>query len=338
MEVPIALNTNWGMLGHEWAVNLLRRQIADGRLGHAYLFTGPLGVGRRSLALRLAQAVNCTQPPAPGELCGECRACRGFGRGQHPDLLLVERQEGDREIKIDALRGLTRSLSRTPLEARFQVALILNFHHASEEAANALLKTLEEPNPSVILCLTALDADSIPATVVSRCEVLRLRPLPPAELAPALQTSLGVDAGQASLLASVSQGLPGLAIRMQQTPSLLESRSAWLDGLQRLLPANRVQRFAFADKASKDRPELRNMLLVWLSYWRDVLVSASGASIPLANTDRAAEISSLGQKIGFADAANALQAIERAITQLETNVNARLALEVLLLELPSLPS
>lgn len=338
MEAPIALNTNWGMLGHEWAVNLLRRQIADGRLGHAYLFTGPLGVGRRSLALHLAQAVNCTQPPAPGELCGECRACRGFGRSQHPDLLLVERQEGDREIKIDALRALTRSLSRTPLEARYQVALILNFHHASEEAANALLKTLEEPNPSVLLCLTALDADSIPATVVSRCEVLRLRPLAPETLAPALQSSLGIDAAQAHLLASVSQGLPGLAIRMRQEPALLESRGQWLDALHDLLSANRVKRFAFADKASKDRQQLKNMLLVWLSFWRDVLVSASGAGVALANVDKAAEIGSLGQKIGFPEAAAGLQAVERAVTQLETNVNARLALEVLLLELPWLPS
>lgn len=338
MEAPISLNTNWGLLGHEWAVNLLRRQIADERLRHAYLFTGPLGVGRRSLALRLAQAVNCSQPPAPGAICGECRACRGFGRGQHPDLLLVERQEGDREIKIDALRALTRALSRTPLEARYQIALVLNFHHASEEAANALLKTLEEPNPSVILCLTALDADSIPATVVSRCEVLRLRPLPQAELAPALQTHLGVDAAQASLLASVSQGLPGLALRLQYDTTLLENRAQWLSALQGLLAGSRVQRFAFAEKASKDRKELKNMLLVWLSYWRDVLVSASGATVPLANTDRAAEIGAVAQDIGFSQAADALQAVERTLTQLETNVNARLALEVLLLELPLLAS
>lgn len=338
MEAPIALSTNWGMLGHEWAVGLLRRQIADNRLGHAYLFTGPIGVGRRSLALRLAAAANCSQPPAPGEICGECRACRGFGRGQHPDLLLVERHEGDREIKIDALRALTRSLSLTPLEARYQIALVLNFHHASEEAANALLKTLEEPNPSVILCLTALDADSIPATVVSRCEVLRLRPLPAAELAPALQTRLGVQAEQARLLASVSQGRPGLAMRLHQAPGLLESRAQWLDSLQGLLPANKVQRFAFAEKASKDRAQLKDLLLVWLSYWRDVLMSASGASVEVANIDRAAEIRSVGQQIGFSRAAGALQAVERTLAQLETNVNTRLALEVLLLEFPSLPS
>lgn len=334
MEAPIDLNANWGLLGHEWAVGLLRQQVAERRHRHAYLFTGPLGVGRRSLALRLTQALNCTQPPAPGLFCGECRACRGFGRAQHADLLLVERQEGDREIKIDALRALTRSLSRTPLEARYQVALILNFHHASEEAANALLKTLEEPNPSVVLCLTALDADSIPATVVSRCELVRLRPLPVAELAPALQARLGLDADRAQLLASVSQGLPGLAMRMHADATLLENRAHWLQAARELLGANRVERFAFAEKASKDRQTLRELLLVWLSYWRDVVVAASGGDVPLSNSDHANDIATIAQMIGFEQAAAMLQAVERSLRQLETNVNTRLALEVLLLEMP----
>ena len=86
------MSANWNLIGHEWAVQLLRGQIAAGRLRHAYLITGPDGVGRRTLALRLAQALNCSHPPAPGEFCGECRACLNFARGQHPDLLIVDYQ------------------------------------------------------------------------------------------------------------------------------------------------------------------------------------------------------------------------------------------------------
>ena len=328
------MSADWNVIGHEWAVALLRKQIAAGRLRHAYLFIGPPGVGRRTLALRFCQAINCTDTLTPGDFCGECRACRGFARGQHADLLVLERREGDREIKIDALRALTRSLSHTPLEARYQVALILNAHQASEEAANALLKTLEEPNPSVILCLTARDADSRPATVVSRCELLRLRPLSPDELAPALESKLGIPSAQAGLLAVISQGLPGLAQRLHADSALLEKRSQWLEASERLLGASRVERFAYADKASKDRQALKEQLLVWLSFWRDVLLASSGSAAPHANADREELVQSVSRQVQTAGAHKALKAVERTLEQLDTNVNARLAMEVLLLDLP----
>lgn len=330
------MSSHWDLLGHNWAVDLLKKQIAGGRLRHAYLFTGPRGVGRRTLALRLAQALNCTEPPAPGEFCGECRACRSFARAQHPDLLVVERQEGDREIKVGALRELSRSLSRTPLEARYQIALLLNFDEASEEAANALLKTLEEPSPSVVLCLTALDADSLPETVVSRCELIRLRPLAIDQLTAGLQQRASIPNEQAKLLASVSLGLPGLALRHAADPSILEKRSAWLDAGAELLSASRVKRFAYAEKASKDRETLRNQLLVWLSFWRDVLLRSSRSAAALTNPDRADLIQRLAGQLPLEAAHKALAAVERTLALLETNVNARLAFEVLLLDLPSL--
>ncbi len=329
------MSANWDLLGHEWAVQLLKGQIAGGRLRHAYLFTGPDGVGRRTLALRLAQALNCTNPPAPGEFCGECRACRGFAAAQHADLLPLERLEGDREIKVDAVRELSRSLSRTPLEARVQVALLLNFQEASEEAANALLKTLEEPNPSVLLCLSAPDADSLPATIVSRCELLRLRPLSNEQLAKALQVRLKLASDQAILLAGLSDGLPGKALRLHEDAAALEQRATWLDSGEQLLSASRVQRFAFAEKTSKDREALRAQLLVWLSFWRDVVLLAARSSAALSNPDRAQQVSALAEKLPLLAAQGALTAIERTLAQLNTNVNARLAMEVLLLELPS---
>ncbi len=327
---------NWDLLGHEWAVQLLKGQIAGGRLRHAYLFTGPDGVGRRTLALRLAQALNCTNAPTLGEFCGACRACRGFAAMQHADLLLLERQEGDREIKVSALRELGRSLSRTPLEARVQVALLLNFQEASEEAANALLKTLEEPNPSVLLCLTAPDADSLPATIVSRCELLRLRPLSNEQLAGALQARLKLEPAKAKLLAGLSDGLPGKALRLHEDAAALEQRGTWLDAGEQLLSADRVQRFAFAEKASKDREALRAQLLVWLSFWRDVVLRAARSSAALSNPDRTEQVSALATQLPLSAAQGALIAIERTLTQLDTNVNARLAMEVLLLELPRL--
>ncbi len=327
---------NWNLLGHEWAVQLLKGQIVAGRLRHAYLFTGPDGVGRRTLALRLAQALNCTNPPAPGEFCGECRACRGFAATQHADLLIVERQLGDREIKVGAVRELSRTLSRTPLEARVQVALLLHFEEASEEAANALLKTLEEPNPSVLLCLIAPDLDRLPATIVSRCELIRLRPMSAQRLATDLHDHFGLELDKANLLASLSSGLPGKALRLHEDTIALEQRAEWLDAGERLLFADRVQQFTFAEKASKDRDVLRAQLLVWLSFWRDVVLRAARCSVPLSNPDRAEKIGNLAVKLPFPAAKGAMASIEATLEQLNTNVNTRLAIEALLLELPSL--
>ncbi|MEX1248950.1 MAG: hypothetical protein WEA61_10765 [Anaerolineales bacterium] len=328
------MRVNWNLLGHDWAVELLSGQIAAKRLRHAYLFTGPAGVGRRTLALRLAQALNCTAPPSPGEFCGVCRPCKGFARMQHPDLLLLERQEGDREIKVGVVRELSRQLSRTPLEARYQIALLLDFHQASEEAANALLKTLEEPNPSVLICITAPDIDSLPETIVSRCEVMRLRSMPLRQLANDLVRILGIEQAHADALAALSAGLPGLAIRLHENPAEQDQRAQWLESCEQLLAADRVQRFAFAERASKDREGLRSLLLVWLSFWREVLLRAGRSSAASSNPLRKDRLDALAERLGMQAARQCVTALENTLDQLNTNVNARLALEVLLLEFP----
>jgi DNA polymerase-3 subunit delta' len=329
-------DNNWNLIGHQWAVDLLQAQMAGGKLRHAYLITGPQGSGRRTLATRLAQALNCQDPPEPGAYCGECRACRGFAKMAHPDLHLVELQEGDREIKVDAVRELSRGLALTPYEARYQVALLLDFEQASESAVNALLKTLEEPPGSVVLLLTAESAESLPATIASRCELLRLRPVPVDELAAGLTVQHGIPAEQAQLLASVSGGRPGYALRLQADPEALAQRAEWLDAASEMLAADRVARFAFAQEASQDRDALQGLLQVWLSFWRDVLLRVGRQDAQLANRDRDAQLTELAGVVDLAGAAATVTGIERTLGLLaNTNVNARLALESLLLELPS---
>ena len=330
-------NTNWNLLGHQWAVDLLRAQIAGGKLRHAYLLTGPRGLGRRTLTTRLAQAVNCESAPTAGEFCGECRACRGFERMAHPDLHLLELQEGDREIKVDAVRELSRMLALTPYEAPYQVALLREFEAASESAANALLKTLEEPSPNVLLLITAASAEALPATIASRCELLRLRPVPLDELAQGLSQRWGIEGEQARLLASLSGGRPGYALRLHQDPEALEQRGEWLETAHELVGAGRVRRFAVAEAISKDREQVQQVLQVWLSFWRDILLASAHSGLPLANIDRQQQVDALSTRLDAARAGSAVAAIERTLGLLaDTNVNARLAVESLLLELPQL--
>lgn len=335
MSSPIALNTdNWNLLGHEWAVDMLKQHITRESIRHAYLFCGPPGLGRRTLALRLAQALNCTQPPAPGQPCGVCRDCRQIEAMQHPDLTVVQAETEGGTLKVDQVREVRRSLVLKPYQSKYRVALFLRFQEASEGAANALLKTLEEAPSHAILILTADNPEQLLPTITSRCEVLRLRPLPLETIEAHLQ-SHGAAAEQAHLIAHVSGGRPGYALRLLDDPSALEFRAERLADLEQLLSSTRVQKFNYAEKMAKDKDSMRQTLLVWLSFWRDVLLRVSGAATPISNIDKDESIASLAGHLSLGQAHSVVRNMEAGLERLERNVNVRLLAEVLLLDLPS---
>ena len=322
------------MLGHEWAADLLREHVAQGSFRHAYLFTGPQGIGRRTLALRLAQALNCPQPLAPGVPCRTCHTCTRLERMEHPDLAVLQSEQVGGTLKVEQVRDLQHSLSLSPYEARYRVALLLRFEEAHISAANALLKTLEEPPPQVVLILTAQNAESLLPTIVSRCEVLRLRPLQAETVSQGLQERWGLSSEQSRLLAHLSGGRPGYALYLAQDKARLDQRKHWLEDHQKLLTASRVDRFAFSESHAKDKEQLRQILMVWLSLWRDVLLRASGSSAPLTNLDREDEIEALAAGLGLPVASNMVSAVQRTLDLIDRNVNARLAMDVLTLDLP----
>lgn len=326
---------NWGILGHDWAIQLLHEHLAQGRLKHAYLFTGPPGVGRRTLALRLGQAINCLQPPEPGTPCLTCRTCQQFESMKHPDLLITQAEQVGGVLKVDQIRELQHRLALAPYEARYKIALLLRFEEAHPSASNALLKTLEEPPGRVILLLTAQSTESVLPTITSRCEVIHLRPLPYPQVEAGLQAGWDIPAEKAQLLGHISGGRPGYALRLSRNNDLLEQRQTWLDELQQLLSSNRVERFAYAESITKDKNlVLADLLQTWLSYWRDILLLTTGAEVPLANVDRQGEIEQLADRLTMKTSAEVIQAAERTLQLLDKNVNPRLAMEVFLLDLP----
>ena len=325
--------SNWNLLGHEWAVDMLRQHVAQDAIRHAYLFVGAPGVGRRTLALRLAQALNCTQTVQAGIPCGTCRDCKQIEAMQHPDLTVIQADAEGGILKVDQVREARRSLTLKPYQSKYRVALFLRFQEANDNAANALLKTLEEAPSYAVLILTAGQAEGLLPTIPSRCEVLRLRPLP-LEVVESFLKQHGADDQQSRLISHVSGGRPGYALRLLQNPSALTSREEKLNDLQSLLSATRVDRFAYAEKLAKDKDGMRSTLLLWLSFWRDILLCTGGASTPPANIDRVQKIESLAGRLQLSEARRVTSALEKSLVQLEANVNARLLAEVLLLDWP----
>lgn len=337
---------NWQIHEQDWAVNLLRSHAArnaedgGGKLRHAYLFTGPEGVGRRTLAIRFAQALNCPSPPEQGGFCGVCRDCRQIQSLVQPDLSLLLPEAGHKDILIDQVRGLQHTLALSPYAAAYRIALLPDFQRATTQAANALLKTLEEPPDKVILLLTANAPEGLLPTIVSRCEVIRLRPASISSTQAYLQTEKGVLAEKARLMAHISGGRVGAAIRMAEDPTTLSRRREHLDAMLGLLPARHHERFKLAANLVKPwdqaRQNLGEVLPIWLSFWRDVFMMSAGGSLPLVNVDLAAQIDQAASQVSAERARALVVAHEQALRQLDAYANVQLLAETLLLQWPLL--
>jgi DNA polymerase-3 subunit delta' len=229
------------ILGQSAAIDILRRSAASGRLAHALLFVGPPGVGKQLAARTLAMALLCERfPESELEACGECRSCRMMLAGTHPDFLSVECPEGKSELPIELLvgsrenrgsEGLCHDLSLRPMAGRRRVAVIDDADRMSNESANALLKTLEEPPSYAVIVLIAADSSKILPTIRSRCQTVRFGPLEPSHIAQ-LVTELGwaEDSSQAETAAAMAGG--SLAVAQQLlNPELRTLRAALFDGL-----------------------------------------------------------------------------------------------------------
>jgi len=325
---------SWSILGHDWAAELLTRHIAHGSVRHAYLFCGPPGVGRRSLALRFVQALNCLQPPAPGEACGQCRICDQTWRMQLPDLHVIQIAEDAQTIKVEQVRELQRLLALAPYQARYRVALLLGFEKATAGAQNALLKTLEEAPEKAILLLTADSPDNLLPTITSRCEILRLRPIKIETLAEALQVKLTIPAQDAAVLAHIAGGRPGMALKLAGDEDTHQDRRLWLEQLQTALSGGIIERFNLAEKLARDKNRLRAELRIWLTYWRDLMLLTANANAPLTNLDYAEALNSVAAQLDFETARRCAAALEDALEDLDLNLNQRLLVEVTLLDWP----
>ena len=255
---------------------------------------------------------------------------------QHPDLVMVQAEREGETLRIDQVRELQHTLSLSPYEARYRIALILRIEEANSSAANAMLKTLEEPPEHVIVILTANSPEILLPTIASRCEVLRLRSLSIEETTNGLQTFRSVPEEDAKRLAHISDGRPGYAIRLFEQPSLLSQRQRWLDELVQLIANSRGERFASAKDFADDKGGLKNKLQLWLTFWRDVMVCVSGASNSVTNLDYSEPIQKIAAVTDLDQAKFYVNLVVRTIDCIDHNVNARLALEVMLIDLPKM--
>lgn len=328
----------WPVIGHDWAVEFLRRALAHGRNRHAYLISGSPSLGKMKLALTFAQALNCEAEAQAQRPCLACRACTAISRGNDPDLIVAAEEDGA-PLKIDAIRDVARLLALKPYSARYRIAILDDFHLAAPLAQDALLKTLEEPPGHAILLLLAASVERVLPTIRSRAQQLPLRPAS-LELIKRQLISQGCEEERADLLARLSGGRVGWALSASADDAPLAFRDEMLDILFRVLDGTRLERMKASDqlsrRAGKDKALLRSVLEIWQTYWRDVLLQTYDSPVKPCNSDHRAQIRALAARLEPPAALAALAATDRALQALSTNANLRLALDALFLDYPGL--
>ena len=365
----------------------MQRALAATSPPHAWLFTGPEGVGKATLARWLAQALNClanvnaeggvgarlredvptsgdvpetnhalgsTNVPGASPLqagvdtrsavepCGECRQCDRIARGIHADvstITILPPEDGTqhKDISVDQIREVEQAVSLSPFEGRTRVVIIDPADDMSIGAQNAFLKTLEEPPPHTAFVMIATQEDALLPTVRSRCRLMEFTLVPVAEIENALLEQ-GLDAERARLLARLAGGRPGRALLLAQEPARIEKRQEMLQQARSLgsLPMADLMDLSerLAARFREDRGAVLYRLAEWLGWWRDIMLVQSGAEEGVANVDLLGELREDASDYSPADAVTLVQALRECRRRLEGNVQARIALDAMLVMAP----
>ena len=328
-------------IGHERVIESLRNAEQRGRLAHAYLFTGPSQIGKTTLATDLACIVNCQHIKKP---CGECGPCKRILQGIHADVKIVRVSRDDAttgnrlSIGIDQIRQLEKEANLKPYEGTCRVFIVEETHLMSSEAANALLKTLEEPPDQVIILLLSSEPHTIPVTVVSRCQQMNLYPIAPNLIYDHIKSTTQLEDARIQEIASESYGRMGWAIQVIDQREMFDKRQKIIDRFEDLLNVPLSIKFSYANelvsKQNINRDEIVNELKLLQLWFRDMLMLYVGSPNLVVNYTRIDSLLPISELLSHTQIIRAIKDIDHSIKLLKINVGTILVLEQLMLRLP----
>lgn len=323
--------------GHEALVRAFAHAVGRGRLAHAYLFTGPTGVGKHLFARELARALLCENSSSLHfEACDACPACALVEAGTHPDLFQVGRPDESLELPIAVMRELARNLSMKPARGRGKIGIVDDADDLNEESANSFLKTLEEPPPGSTLILIGTSPDRQLPTILSRCQVVRFAPLPDSVVAELLRAQGVADDDLIRRLVRLGGGSPGQSLALAE-PALWDFRQTLLQGLSAARPdsvALAKQWTEFVEEAGKESAAQRRraslVIRLLLDFLNDALTVSLGGAARLTDARDQAAVRQMAERAGTERLLTLLDRCLEADRQIDRRVQLVLILEALL--------
>jgi DNA polymerase III subunit delta' len=321
------------IIGQTQAKKLLTISFNRGKTSHAYLFRGPVGVGKKTCAHAFACLINCHAPTA-NDACGNCPSCKKYSSSNHPDLIQVEPQGAG--IKIDQIRKLKKDLTYPPFEAKFRVVLIEDIHLTMrrKEVANSLLKTLEEPPDDTIFILTGDESGDILPTILSRCQIIPFYPLPYEQVTKILIND-GIGEQIAATLCGIAEGSLGrarslfkddlLVLRTEIIKNILQCSANQPSGVEII--------FLMAEKAASAKENTSEILDLITLWFRDLMLVHNNLAKKIINHDISHLMPKACNRWSFEDINEKLNLLDTARRQLQRNCNRNMVFEVLFFDL-----
>lgn len=315
--------SHWPIIGHKKIIKVLQQGIGRNKISHAYLFYGPENMGKKSMAKYFALSLICNNNNKP---CLECNNCQQFLKNIHPDIIWLRKNEEKKNISIDQIRDLKEKISLSGFTNGYKIVIMVNAEEMTKEAANSFLKILEEPPRKSVIILLANKLNSIPETILSRCQTFKFSPVKKLEIAEVIKKEYKISQKEADEIAALAIGLPGRANKLLRNKEFFNKFLADQNLLIKILESDIIGRFKII-KEIIEIDDLNKVVSRWKILIRDLMLSKTNNEELIINQSLKSKIKKIVEKYSFEKINFLAHSLNDLSFYLDQNINARLAFD-----------